>query len=94
MRTKSNRVPKNSVVVKGPISYHLLFSRAPQFGHASAVLLTSNPQSLHFISVAIKQTSVWKDEKFYLSKITGYQELRNKICDAMFFEEANIYYTD
>ena len=41
-----------TVVVKGPISYHRLFKRAPQFGQASALLLTSCPQSLHGLSRA------------------------------------------
>ena len=34
-------------VVKGPTSYHRRFRRAPQSGHASALLLTVYPQSLH-----------------------------------------------
>jgi len=39
--------PKITVVVNGPSSYHLRFNRLPQFGHNSADLLTSWPQSLH-----------------------------------------------
>ena len=42
----------NILVVKGPISFHRLLKRAPHLGQASALLLTSCPQSLHGLSRA------------------------------------------
>ncbi len=50
---KRNIVPNTKIEVNRPISFHLLLYLRPQFGHASADLLISFPQSLHFINEAI-----------------------------------------
>lgn len=52
-RINKNIVPNIKDEVKGPISFHRLLKRRPQFGQASADLLTWCPQSLHSMSLAI-----------------------------------------
>jgi hypothetical protein len=44
--------PRTTVVVKGPTSYQRLFNRLPHLGQASAVRLTSYPQSLQSVKRA------------------------------------------